>query len=93
MLPRSPCSDVPGSEVKIEFLSSKGQAQSLTLRRMKVEGIADRHQMFHLFTEVESTCICVQMFEFYTYTPICIQRHAQMCVYVYINIFTHIPLL
>jgi hypothetical protein len=43
---------VPGSEVKIEFLSSKGQAKKLTLRRMKVEAIADKHQMFHLFTEV-----------------------------------------
>jgi hypothetical protein len=51
-LSRSLSSDVPGSEVKIEFLSSKGQAKKLTLRRMKVEAIADKHQMFHLFTEV-----------------------------------------
>jgi len=31
--------------VKIEFLSSKGQAKKITLRRMKVEAIADKHQV------------------------------------------------
>ena len=46
-------SDVPGSEVRIEYLTAKGQAKKVVLRRMKVEAIADKHQMFHLFTEVK----------------------------------------
>ena len=45
--------DVPGSEVKIEFLSSKGQVKNIVLRRMKVEAIADKHHMFQLFTDVK----------------------------------------
>jgi hypothetical protein len=48
-------SDVPGSEVKIEFLTCKGKLKNIVLRRMKVESIADRHQMFHLFTEVKKS--------------------------------------
>ena len=45
--------DKPGSEVKIDFQTAKGQSKQIVLRRMKVEAIADKHHMFHLFTEVK----------------------------------------